>query len=124
MSLHRETHHDVCADHPSKTIAIVTYPGVALLDFVVTQTVLDRGTRYRTVTVVSERTGPSDTSIPEKRFEEVPDPWVNTAKIAGTYAGGLRTHKGSGHLFEHRRSVLGDLVQQGSAGYKIVGVRS
>jgi hypothetical protein len=75
----------------NKTIAIVTYPGVGLLDLVVTQTVLDRGTRYRTVPV-GERTGPMDTNIPEKRFEEVPDPWVNWAKIAGTYARGLRTH--------------------------------
>jgi hypothetical protein len=28
-----------------KTVAVCTYPGVALLDLVVTQTVLDRGTR-------------------------------------------------------------------------------
>jgi hypothetical protein len=35
----------------NKTIAIVTYPGVALLDLIVTQTVLDRGTSYRTVSV-------------------------------------------------------------------------
>src|SRR5918997_1362323 len=67
-------------DEKNKTIAIVTYPGVALLDLVVTQTVLDRGTRYRTVTV-GERTEPmhSDTPmalIPEKRFEEVPDPFA------------------------------------------------
>jgi transcriptional regulator GlxA family with amidase domain len=67
-------------EEKSKTIAIVTYPGVALLDLVVTQTVLDRGTRYRTVTV-GERTEPtnSDTPmaiIPEKRFEEVPDPFA------------------------------------------------
>jgi transcriptional regulator GlxA family with amidase domain len=60
-----------------KTIAVVTYSGVALLDLVVTQTVLDRGTRYRTVTV-EERTEPMDSNtpmavIPEKRFEEVPD---------------------------------------------------
>jgi transcriptional regulator GlxA family with amidase domain len=62
----------------NKTIAIVTYPGVALLDLVVTQTVLDRGTSYRTVSV-GERTEPMDSNtpiavIPEKRFEEVPDP--------------------------------------------------
>jgi transcriptional regulator GlxA family with amidase domain len=64
----------------NKTIAIVTYPGVALLDLVVTQTVLDRGTSYRTVTV-GERTEPMDCNtpmriIPEKRFEEVPDPFA------------------------------------------------
>jgi transcriptional regulator GlxA family with amidase domain len=64
----------------NETIAIVTYPGVALLDLVVTQTVLDRGTSYRTVSV-GERTEPtnSDTPmaiIPEKRFEEVPDPFA------------------------------------------------
>ena len=64
----------------NKTIAIVTYPGVALLDLVVTQTVLDRGTSYRTVTV-GERTEPMGSNTPmaliaEKRFEEVPDPFV------------------------------------------------
>jgi transcriptional regulator GlxA family with amidase domain len=46
----------------------------------VTQTVLDRGTRYRTVTV-GERAEPMDSNtpmaiIPEKRFEEVPDPFA------------------------------------------------
>ena len=65
-------------EEKNKTIALVTYPGVALLDLVVTQTVLDRGTRCRTVTV-GERTEPVDSNtpmavIPEKRFEEVPDP--------------------------------------------------
>jgi transcriptional regulator GlxA family with amidase domain len=63
-----------------KTIAVVTYPGMALLDLVVTQTVLDRGTSYRTVTV-GERTEPMGSNTPmaliaEKRFEEVPDPFV------------------------------------------------
>jgi hypothetical protein len=48
-------------EEKSKTIAIVTYPGVALLDLVVTQTVLDRGTRYRTVSV-GERTEPMDSN--------------------------------------------------------------
>jgi transcriptional regulator GlxA family with amidase domain len=67
-------------DDKNKTIAIVTYPGVALLDLVVTQTVLDRGTRYRTVTV-GERAEPMDSNtpmaiIPEKRFEEVSDPFA------------------------------------------------
>jgi transcriptional regulator GlxA family with amidase domain len=63
----------------NKPIAIVIYPGAALLDFVVTQTVLDRAS-YRTVTV-GERTEPIDsdtpmTLIPEKRFEEVPEPFA------------------------------------------------
>src|SRR5829696_133277 len=67
-------------DEKNKTIAIVTYPGVALLDLVVTQTVLDRGTRYRTISV-GERTEPMDSNTPmaivlEKRFEEVPDPFA------------------------------------------------
>ena len=67
-------------DEKNKTIAVVTYPRVALLDLVVTQTVLDRGTKYRTVSV-GERTEPiaSDTPmavVPEKRFEEVPDPFA------------------------------------------------
>jgi hypothetical protein len=66
------------ADEKNKTIAVVTYPGVALLDLVVTQTVLDRGTKYRTVSV-GERTEPIATDtpmavVPEKRFEEVPHP--------------------------------------------------
>jgi transcriptional regulator GlxA family with amidase domain len=65
-------------EEKNKTIAVVIYPGVSLLDFVVTQTVLDRGTNYRTVTV-GERTEPMKSNtpmslIPEKRFEEVPDP--------------------------------------------------
>jgi transcriptional regulator GlxA family with amidase domain len=67
----------------NKTIAVVTYPGVALLDLVATKTVLDAlamGSRYRTVTV-GERTEPMDSNtpmriIPEKRFEEVPDPFA------------------------------------------------
>jgi transcriptional regulator GlxA family with amidase domain len=67
----------------NKTIAVVTYPGIALLDLVATKTVLDAlatGSRYRTVTV-GERTEPiaSNTPmriIPEKRFEEVPDPFA------------------------------------------------
>jgi transcriptional regulator GlxA family with amidase domain len=70
-------------DKKNKTIAVVTYPGVALLDLVATKTVLDSlamGTRYRSVTV-GERTEPiaSNTPmriIPEKRFEEVPDPFA------------------------------------------------
>jgi transcriptional regulator GlxA family with amidase domain len=70
-------------DKKNKTIAVVTYPGVALLDLVATKTVLDSlamGTRYRSVTV-GERTEPMDSNtpmavIPEKRFEEVPDPFA------------------------------------------------
>jgi len=61
-------------EEKNKTIAIVTYPGVGLLDFVVTQTVLDRGIRYRMFSV-GERTEPMDSDTPiaiisEKRFEE------------------------------------------------------
>ena len=53
---------------------------MALLDLVVTQTVLDRGTSYRTISV-GERTEPMDTNtpmavVPEKRFEEVSDPFA------------------------------------------------
>jgi|SRR5215210_3287878 len=67
-------------EEKNQTIAVVTYPGSALLDLVVTQTVLDRGTSYRTV-CVGERTEPMDSDtpmavIPEKRFEEVPDPFA------------------------------------------------
>src|ERR671913_2407728 len=67
----------------NKTIAVVTYPGLALLDLVATKTVLDElamATRYRSVSV-GERTEAiaSNTPmriIPEKRFEEVPDPFA------------------------------------------------
>lgn len=64
----------------NKIIAVVAYPGVALLDLVATQTVLDRGTRFRTV-AVGESTEPMATNTPmavapEKRFEEVPDPFA------------------------------------------------
>jgi transcriptional regulator GlxA family with amidase domain len=63
-----------------RSVAMVTYPGAALLDLVAAQTVLDRGTGFRTVSV-GERTEPvgSDTPmslVPEKRFEEVPAPFA------------------------------------------------
>src|SRR5215211_1454956 len=65
-------------EEKNRAIAVVTYSGVALLDLVATTTVLDRGTGHRTVTI-GERTEPMDSNtpmaiIPEKRFEEVPDP--------------------------------------------------
>jgi transcriptional regulator GlxA family with amidase domain len=63
-----------------RSVAMVTYPGAALLDLVAAHTVLDRSTSYRTVSV-GERTEPvgSDTPmsiVPEKRFEEVPAPFA------------------------------------------------
>ena len=63
-----------------RSVAMVTYPGAALLELVAAQTVLDRGTGYRTVSV-GERKKPlgSDTPmsiVPEKRFEEVPAPFA------------------------------------------------
>jgi transcriptional regulator GlxA family with amidase domain len=62
----------------NRIIAVVTYPGVALLDLVSTTTVLDRGTGHRAVTV-GEHKEPMDSDtpmriIPERRFEEVADP--------------------------------------------------
>ena len=64
----------------NKSVAMVTYPGAAMLDLVAVQTVLDRGTGYRTVSV-GERTEPLDSDtpvriVPEKRFEEVPAPFA------------------------------------------------
>ena len=67
----------------NKTIAIVTFPGVALLDLVATKKVLDRlamGTKYRPVSV-GESTEAIDSNtplriVPEKRFEEVPAPFA------------------------------------------------
>jgi transcriptional regulator GlxA family with amidase domain len=66
-----------------RSVAIVTYPGVALLDLVATKKVLDRlakASKYLPVSV-GKRTEPmaSDTPleiIPEKRFEEVPAPFA------------------------------------------------
>jgi hypothetical protein len=74
----------------NKTIAIVTYPSVALLDLVVTQTVLDRGTSYRTVSV-GERTEPMDSNtpmavIPEKRFEAFGGPVLLCARVRSRLA--------------------------------------
>ena len=75
-------------DKKSKPIAIVTYPGVGLLDLVATKTVLDSlameievwRTGYRPVSV-GARTEPMTSNtpmriVPEKRFEEVPDPFA------------------------------------------------
>ena len=76
-------------DVKKRSVAIVTYPGVALLDLVATKKVLDRlakASKYRPVSV-GERTEPmaSDTPlgiIPEKRFEEVPAPFASSQSTA------------------------------------------
>ena len=81
-----------------RSVAIVTYPGVALLDLVATKKVLDRlakASKYRPVSV-GERTEPmaSDTPleiIPEKRFEEVPAPFALVVP-----GGGMGTLKAMG----------------------------
>src|ERR687898_3351735 len=91
----------------NKTIAVVTYPGVALLDLVATKTVLDElamATRYRSVSV-GERTEAiaSNTPmriIPEKRFEEVPDPFALV--VPGGGANALKA-MGSGRLLDYLR---------------------
>jgi transcriptional regulator GlxA family with amidase domain len=94
-------------DKKSKTIAIVTYPGVGLLDLVTTKTVLDSlamGTGYRPVSV-GERTEPMDSNtpmriVPEKRFEEVPAPFALIVP-----GGGVNAMKamGSGRLLDYLR---------------------
>lgn len=72
----------------AKTIAFVTYPGLTLLDLVgpitafygLTMSLVSTSSQYRTVSV-AERVEPigSDTPmalIPDKAFEEVPDPFA------------------------------------------------
>jgi transcriptional regulator GlxA family with amidase domain len=95
-------------DKKSKTIAIVTYPGVGLLDLVTTKTVLDHslamGTGYRPVSV-GERTEPMDSntpmrSVPEKRFEDVPAPFALV--VPGGGANALKA-MGSGRLLDYLR---------------------
>jgi len=79
----REETIGLSTEDKKRSIAIVAYPGVALLDLVATKKVLDRlakASRFRPVSV-GERTEPiaSDTPLriaPEKRFEEVPDPFA------------------------------------------------
>jgi transcriptional regulator GlxA family with amidase domain len=103
-------------EEKNKTIAVVIYPGVALLDFVVTQTVLNRGTNYRTVTV-GERTGPINsntpmTLIPEKRFEEVPDPFaiiVPGGGIASLEAMGNERLMNYLRFAEHSAELIGSV---------------
>jgi transcriptional regulator GlxA family with amidase domain len=103
-------------EEKNKTIVVVIYPGVALLDFVVTQTVLDRGTNYRTVTV-GERTGPINsntpmTLIPEKRFEEVPDPFaiiVPGGGIASLEAMGNERLMNYLRFAEHSAELIGSV---------------
>src|SRR5215204_123356 len=103
-------------EEKNKTIAVVIYPGVALLDFVVTQTVLDRGTNYWTVTV-GERTGPINsntpmTLIPEKRFEEVPDPFaiiVPGGGIASLEAMGNERLMNYLRFAEHSAELIGSV---------------
>jgi putative intracellular protease/amidase len=79
----REETIGLSTEDKKRSIAIVAYPGVALLDLVATKKVLDRlakASKYRPFSV-GERTEPiaSDTPLriaPEKRFEEVPDPFA------------------------------------------------
>ena len=95
-----------------RSIAIVTYPGVGLLDLVATKTVLDMvpiamGTRYRPVSV-GERTEPMDSNtpmriVPEKRFEEVPAPYVLVVPGGGPNA--LRA-MGSERLLDYLRFAV------------------
>jgi len=94
-------------DKGSKTIAIVTYPGVGLLDLVATKTVLDSlamGTGYRPFSV-GERTEPMDSNtpmriMPEKRFEEVADPFALI--VPGGGANAMKA-MGSGRLMDYLR---------------------
>ena len=90
-----------------RSVAIVTYLGVALLDLVATKKVLDRlakASKYRPVSV-GKRTEPmaSDTPleiIPEKRFEEVPAPFALIVPGGGTNA---MKAMGSGRLLDYLR---------------------
>ena len=91
-------------DKGSKTIAIVTYPGVGLLDLVATKTVLGMLRAYRPVSV-GERTEPMDSNtpmriVPEKRFEEVADPFALI--VPGGGANAMKA-MGSGRLMDYLR---------------------
>jgi transcriptional regulator GlxA family with amidase domain len=90
-------------DGKVKTIAFVAYPGLTMLDLVgpitafygLTMSLVSTSSQYRTVSV-AERVEPIDSDtpmalIPDKAFEEVPDPFalivpgggVNTLKAMG-----------------------------------------
>src|SRR5215212_9430102 len=91
----------------NRTIAVVTYKGAALLDLVATKKVLDRlakASRYRSVSV-GGRTEPTDSDtplriIPEKRFQEVSDPFALVVP-----GGGMDALKAMGgeRLLDHLR---------------------
>jgi transcriptional regulator GlxA family with amidase domain len=106
----------------AKTIAFVTYPGLTLLDLVgpitafygLTMSLVSTSSEYRTVSV-AERVEPigSDTPmalIPDKAFEEVPDPFA--VIVPG---GGMAAVKAMGN------DRLLDYLRFASHGAEIVG---
>jgi transcriptional regulator GlxA family with amidase domain len=82
----------------AKTIAFVTYPGLTMLDLVgpitafygLTMSLAGNSSKYRTVSV-AERVEPIDSDtpmamIPDKAFEEVPDPFALIVPGGGMHA--------------------------------------
>ena len=82
----------------ARTIAFVTYPGLTLLDLVgpitafygLTMSLASTSSRYRTVSV-AERVEPVDSDtpmalVPDKAFEEVPDPFALIVPGGGMHA--------------------------------------
>jgi hypothetical protein len=102
-----------------RSVAMVTYPGAALLDLVAAHTVLDGGTGYRTVSV-GERTEPlgSDTpmSSPQRR-DECAAKGKNTAMMTrpdsgerGSYGNADETHTKKPNFAEGARCELQPLI--------------
>jgi transcriptional regulator GlxA family with amidase domain len=111
-------------DNKPKTIAFVVYPGLTLLDLVgpittfmaLTRGLVSTSRHYRTV-AVGERVEPIDTDtpmalIPDKAFEEVPDPFaliVTGGGIAALEAMGNERLLDYLRFAAHRAEIVGSV---------------
>lgn len=111
-------------DRKPKTIAFVTYPGLTLLDLIgpittfmaLTRGLVSTSRHYRTV-AVGERVEPIDTDtpmalIPDKAFEEVPDPFaliVPAGGIAALEAMGNQRLLDYLRFAAHRAAIVGSV---------------